>query len=382
MSQRHSNTNKRAAVNTVLIMAGGTGGHVIPALSVAQVLRSHGVHVEWLGTKAGIEARLVPAANIPMNWINITGLRGKSAATLLLAPFRLMAAVWQSMAVIRRLKPDAVLGMGGFASGPGGLAAWLMRKRLVIHEQNAIAGMTNRYLAKLANAVAFAFAGAFPASKNSVLLGNPVRAEIEALPAPAQRRAERSGGAINVLVLGGSLGAQALNEVLPTALAKTQFGGQFNVLHQAGANKLSEAKAAYSNAALSSHVDVKDFIDDMAEAYRWADLVVCRSGALTVAELAAAGVASILVPYPHAVDDHQTLNAQALQRVGGALICQQADLSDDVLAKLLDQFVQDPDRLVLMAEAARSVAEPKTAERLAALCLPSLEIDSHSGVAA
>ena len=379
-----SKTQNDQAMKTVLIMAGGTGGHVIPALSVAQVLRSHGVKVEWLGTRAGIEARLVPAANIPMNWINITGLRGKSAATLLLAPFRLTAAVWQSMAVIRRLKPDAVLGMGGFASGPGGLAAWLLRKRLVIHEQNAVAGMTNRYLAKLAQAVAYAFAGAFPAGTNSILLGNPVRAEIEALPAPAQRRAARAGGGINVLVLGGSLGAKALNDVMPMALAKSQFANQLSVWHQAGPRNIDTARAAYEQVEISAKADVKAFIDDMAAAYAWADLVVCRAGALTVAELAAAGVASVLVPFPHAVDDHQTLNAQALQRVGAALVCQQDDLNADMLATLFDQFVQDPERLLLMADAARTVAEPKTAERLAALCLPSLNnpMDSESGAAA
>lgn len=367
-----SKTQNDQAMKTVLIMAGGTGGHVIPALSVAQVLRSHGVRVEWLGTRAGIEAKLVPAANIPINWINITGLRGKSAITLLLAPLRLASAVLQSIRVIRRLQPDAVLGMGGFASGPGGLAAWLLRKRLVIHEQNAIAGMTNRYLAKLANAVAYAFTGAFPETDNSVLLGNPVRADIESLPAPAQRRADRAGGGINLLVLGGSLGAQALNDVLPQALAKAQFGAQITVRHQAGSRNLEAAQLAYQQVDIPTTVDVKAFIDDMAAAYAWADLVVCRSGALTVAELAAAGVASVLVPFPHAVDDHQTLNAQALQRVGAALVCQQADLDADMLAKLFDQFVQDPERLVLMADAARTVAEPNTAERLAALCLPSL----------
>lgn len=369
---------------TVLIMAGGTGGHVIPALSVAQELLSHGVHVEWLGTQAGIEARLVPAANIPINWINITGLRGKSAATLLLAPFRLCAAVFQAIAVIRRLQPDAVLGMGGFASGPGGLAAWLLRKRLVIHEQNAIAGMTNRYLAKLANAVAFAFEGAFPVAAKNTLLGNPVRNEIEQLPAPAARRAERGNSTVNVLVLGGSLGAKALNDAVPEALVKAQFARQINVRHQAGARNLADAEAAYQTHESQALVEVKDFIDDMAAAYGWADLVVCRSGALTVAELASAGVASVLVPYPHAVDDHQTLNAQVLQRVGAALVCQQADLTAEMLAKLLDQFVQDPARLTLMADAARSVAEPNTAARLAALCLPSLDIhnDHHDGARA
>lgn len=199
---------------TVLIMAGGTGGHVIPALSVAQVLKSHGVDVQWLGTQAGIEARLVPAAGIPIHWLNITGLRGKNMATLVLAPFRLLAALWQAQAVIRRIKPDAVLGMGGFASGPGGLAAHLLGKRLVIHEQNAIAGLTNRLLAKGAQVTAFAFEGAFPDSRTNVLVGNPVRREIEGLPSPTQRMANKANRQLKVLVLGGSLGAVALNQVV------------------------------------------------------------------------------------------------------------------------------------------------------------------------
>jgi UDP-N-acetylglucosamine--N-acetylmuramyl-(pentapeptide) pyrophosphoryl-undecaprenol N-acetylglucosamine transferase len=369
-----------AAPLKVLIMAGGTGGHVIPALSVAQVLKSHGVQVEWLGTKAGIEARLVPAVNIPIHWLNITGLRGKSAATLLMAPFRLLSAVLQARKVIRDFQPDAVLGMGGFASGPGGLAARLMGKRLVIHEQNAIAGMTNRYLSKLAQQTAYAFEGAFPEVANSVRVGNPVRAEIESMVAPRQRFEAKTSDQLNVLVLGGSLGAQALNEVLPKALLQVRHIERIRVRHQAGARNIEAAKEAYSvlSDAVRVQADVKDFIDDMAAAYSWADLVICRSGALTVAELAAAGVASILVPFPHAVDDHQTLNAQVLQRAGAALVCQQADLTADALASLLDQFCEDPSRLLLMAEAARSVAEPRTAERLAGLCLPQLAAMTNS----
>lgn len=366
----------------VLIMAGGTGGHVIPALSVAQVLKSHGVQVEWLGTRAGIEARLVPAVNIPIHWLNITGLRGKSVATLLMAPFRLLSAVLQARRVIKTLEPDAVLGMGGFASGPGGLAARLMGKRLVIHEQNAIAGMTNRYLSKLAHKTAYAFDGAFAEHENSLRVGNPVRTEIEALPAPRQRAQAKNGNSMNVLVLGGSLGAQALNEVLPKALLKARHIENIRVRHQAGSRNIEAAKEAYSvlGDSLRLQADVKDFIDDMAAAYAWADLVVCRAGALTVAELAAAGVASVLVPFPHAVDDHQTLNAQVLQRAGAALVCQQTDLNAEVLANLFDQFCEDPDRLLLMAEAARSVAEPNTAERLAALCLPQLESVINSSI--
>lgn len=366
--------SKLTQQQTVLIMAGGTGGHVVPALSVAQVLKSHGARVEWLGTQAGIEARLVPAANIHIHWLNISGLRGKSAATVLLAPFKLVLAVWQAARVIHALKPDAVLGMGGFASGPGGLAARLLGKRLVIHEQNAIAGMTNRYLARMANVVAYAFEGAFEDGKGYERIGNPVRPEIENLPRPSERAADKQGGAINVLVLGGSLGAAALNEVLPLALTKMQQVACLRVRHQAGARNIDVAKRAYESLddAVRANVDVKDFIDDMAAAYGWADLVICRAGALTVAELAAAGVASILVPYPHAVDDHQTLNAQVLQRVGAGLVCQQADLTPEMLAGLLDQFACDTDRLVMMGEAARTIAEPRTAERLAALCLPNL----------
>lgn len=369
-----SNASVAPSNLTVLIMAGGTGGHVVPALSVAQVLISHGVNVEWLGTKAGIEARLVPAAKIRIHWLNIAGLRGKSALTLLLAPFRLFAAVLQALAVIRKVKPDAVLGMGGFASGPGGLAARLMGKRLVIHEQNAVAGMTNRYLARLAQVVAYAFDGAFEEGDKYVRLGNPVRTEIENLPLPSVRAAGKDDRVTNVLVLGGSLGAKALNETVPAALALATNVDRLRVRHQAGARNIDEAKKAYQalTDGIRAQVEVKDFIDDMAAAYAWADVVICRSGALTVAEVAAAGVASVLVPYPFAVDDHQTINAQVLQRAGAGLVCQQSDLTPALLAGLLDDFADDRDRLNLMAEAARSVAEPRTAERLAALCLPSI----------
>lgn len=366
----------------VLIMAGGTGGHVIPALSVAEVLRSHGVAVEWLGTKAGIEARLVPAANIPIHWMNITGLRGKSAATLLLAPFRLLSAVLQARRVIKAFNPTAVLGMGGFASGPGGLAAKLLGKRLVIHEQNAIAGMTNRYLSRMADVTAYAFDGAFTGGKALQRLGNPVRTEIEALPSPTERAAHKASHTLNILVLGGSLGAKALNDAVPQALVRTNGAASIAVRHQAGARNFEEAQQAYLAVrdSLAAKADVKDFIDDMAAAYAWADLVVCRAGALTVAELAAVGVASILVPYPYAVDDHQTLNARVLERAGAGLICQQSELTPEFLAGLFDQFVADKSRLISMGEAARSVAEPRTAERLASLCVPALEQEIMSAI--
>src|SRR3569832_1594395 len=266
-----------------MIMAGGTGGHVFPALAVAAELRARGADVFWLGTRRGLEAKLVPNAGIAMEWVSVAGLRGKGALTLLLAPFRLLRAALQVLAIILRQRPTV-----------------LLRKPRVIHEQNSIAGMTNRLLAPLAQRVCAAFPGTFK-RKDILHTGNPVRREIAELSAPAQRFAAR-GGPINLLVLGGSLGARALNEMVPAAVAT--MSTRPSIWHQTGSRHLDEARAAYERAGVSARI--APFIDDMAEAYTWADLVLCRAGALTVAELAAAGVGAVLVPYPHAVDDHQT----------------------------------------------------------------------------
>ncbi|HEB81929.1 MAG TPA: undecaprenyldiphospho-muramoylpentapeptide beta-N-acetylglucosaminyltransferase [Gammaproteobacteria bacterium] len=350
-------------VRPVLIMAGGTGGHVFPALAVADELRARGVPVVWLGTKAGIESRLVPQAGYPIEWLSITGLRGKNTLTLLLAPLRIALACQQALAVLWRRKPCAVLGMGGFASGPGGIMAWLLRKPLLLQEQNAIAGLTNKILARFAGTVMQAFPGVF---KGAITTGNPVRREICELPAPEQRTVQHDG-ALRLLVVGGSLGAVRLNEIIPQALALLAPAERPQVMHQTGVKNLDSAKACYRDAGVEAKVEA--FIDDMAAAYDWADLVICRSGAMTVFELAAAGIASILVPYPHAVDDHQTANAAYLEQAGAAIIKQQNELEPQWLADTLRELMAGRDRLLQMARAARERAMPDAARTIADACM-------------
>jgi UDP-N-acetylglucosamine--N-acetylmuramyl-(pentapeptide) pyrophosphoryl-undecaprenol N-acetylglucosamine transferase len=296
-----------AEATRVLIVAGGTGGHVFPALAVASALRERGVEVTWLGTRRGMEAKRVPEAGFPLDWVEVRGLRGKGVVGWLLAPFRLLRALIQALAVMRRRAPDVVLGMGGFVSGPGGLAARLSGRPLVIHEQNAIPGLTNRLLSRLAGRVLVGFPGTFPGRERHT--GNPVRAAIARLPEPAARLAGRSGP-MRLLVLGGSQGALGLNRVVPEALAELSPEARPEVWHQAGERHVALAQEEYGQAGVEGRVVA--FIDDMSVAYAWADLVLCRAGALTIAELAAAGVGALLVPYPHAVDDHQSANAAFL----------------------------------------------------------------------
>jgi len=349
-------------VRPVLIMAGGTGGHVFPALAVADELRTRGVPVVWLGTKSGIEARLVPQAGYPIEWMSITGLRGKSSLTLLLAPFRLMMACWQALNVLIRKKPCAVLGMGGFASGPGGLMAWLIRKPLLVHEQNAIPGLTNKVLAKLSAVVLQAFPGVF---KKGITTGNPVRQSICDIDAPANR--EVNNGKLRLLVVGGSLGAVKLNEIIPQALSGIEAEVRPEIVHQTGLKNIDAAKACYQQANVEGKVEA--FIDDMASAYEWADLVICRAGAMTVFELAAAGVASILIPYPYAVDDHQTQNAQYLVNTGAAIVKQQDELNKDWLVEVINDFSKNRSKLLEMSKAARELAIPNSAKTIADACL-------------
>jgi UDP-N-acetylglucosamine--N-acetylmuramyl-(pentapeptide) pyrophosphoryl-undecaprenol N-acetylglucosamine transferase len=354
-------------VHPVLIMAGGTGGHVFPALAVADELRSRGVPVVWLGTKAGIESRLVPQAGYPVEWMSITGLRGKKSMTLLLAPARIALACWQAFFVLLRIKPCAVLGMGGFASGPGGLMAWMMRKPLLVHEQNAIAGMTNKILSSFASVVLQAFPSVFKQAKTT---GNPVRQSICEISEPGARFAQRqlkAQGKLHLLVIGGSLGAVKLNEVIPQALAKIDKDERPEVIHQTGLNNIENAKTIYSGAGVEANVEA--FIDDMSSAYDWADLVICRAGAMTIFELAAAGVASILVPYPYAVDDHQTFNAAYLEDSGAAIIKQQDELSTDWVADMIKNFSANRNRLLEMAVAARKLAIPGSAKKIADACM-------------
>lgn len=342
----------------ILVMAGGTGGHVYPALAVAESLIGSGWPVVWLGTRAGLEARVVPARGIPIEWVDIGGLRGKGFAALAAAPLRLARAFMQSVAVMRRHRPRAVLGMGGYVSGPGGVAAWLLRRPLVIHEQNAVGGTTNRLLARLARRVLTGF----PAVLAGEFIGNPVRSEFAALPAPEARMKGRTGP-LRVLVLGGSQGARALNSVVPFAVALLSAEQRPEVRHQCGEKLLAEARAAWEAAGVP--VDPVAFIDDVAAAYAWADVVVCRAGALTVAELAAAGVASVLVPLPSAVDDHQTVNARYLVDAGAGETLPQAELTPASLAACLERLSGDRDALLAMATAARRVARPDATNALA-----------------
>ncbi len=343
----------------VVILAGGTGGHVYPALAVAEWLRAGGVPVVWMGTRTGLEARVVPRAGIEMEWLEVSGLRGKGALAWAGAPLRLGRALLQAWRVLGRHRPRSVLGMGGFVSGPGGVAAALRRIPLVIHEQNAVAGLTNRLLRPLARRLLEGFPGVF-GDPRAEHVGNPVRAEIAALPPPEVRFAGRRDP-WRLLVVGGSLGALALNETVPRALARLRPEDRPEVLHQAGAKTLETARAAYAQAGVAA--DVRPFLDDMAGAYAWADLVLCRAGALTVAELAAAGVGAILVPYPHAVDDHQTANARHLAEAGAAEILAQEALSPQTLAERLAPYARDPALRLRRARAARAQARPEAAAR-------------------
>ena len=359
----------------VLVMAGGTGGHVFPALAVAEALRARQLEVVWMGTRHGLEARVVPQAGIPVEWITIGGLRGKDLATRLAAPFKVGMAVFQALRIMWRVQPAVVLGMGGYASGPGGLAAWLTRRPLVIHEQNAIAGTTNRLLSRLAQRVLAAFPGAFLGGVPVEVVGNPVRASIAALPPPDERLAGREGRP-RLLVMGGSQGARALNEAVPEALARIPEALRPEVRHQAGRTTLEQARDAYARCGVEA--EVVEFIDDMAAAYGWADLALCRAGALTGSELAAAGLPAVLVPFPAAVDDHQTLNGGYLVAAGGAVLVPEKQLGPERLARVLAGLLGDRGRRLDMARRARRAARP---EALAAIERALLEAGGLPGEA-
>ncbi|MDA3919236.1 MAG: undecaprenyldiphospho-muramoylpentapeptide beta-N-acetylglucosaminyltransferase [Salinisphaera sp.] len=353
----------------ILIMAGGTGGHVFPALAVARVLIARGASVSWLGTSAGIEARLVPAEGLALHTIDVAGLRGKRLTTLLAAPMKLARACAQAFSLVRRLDPALVIGMGGFAAGPGGLAARLQGRPLLIHEQNAAAGLTNRLLSRMASTILQAFPDTFPAARSPETVGNPVRADILALAEPGVRFAGRDD-AIRLLVLGGSGGALAINQQIPAALARLPADQRPQVRHQAGST-LAAAEAAYAEHGVSARVSV--FIDDMAEAYAWADLVICRSGALTVAELAAAGLGALLIPYPFAADDHQRANGQYLVDAGAARLIPQSELDDMRLACEIAELCRDRQQLLARANAARAAAWPHATDDIVAACYRTLE---------
>ncbi|XID74830.1 undecaprenyldiphospho-muramoylpentapeptide beta-N-acetylglucosaminyltransferase [Alkanindiges sp. WGS2144] len=352
---------------TVMVMAAGTGGHVFPALAVAESLRVQGIEVHWLATRIGMEHRLVGARNIPLHPIDIQGLRGNGLKRLLAAPFKIVAATFAAMRLMRQLKVDAVIGFGGYVAGPGGLAARLLGLPLVIHEQNAIAGFTNTQLARLATLVLQAFPQAFPESAKVKTTGNPVRADIASLVAPEHRYDARDVAPLNILIVGGSLGAQALNERVPEALASLNI--PLHIIHQCGQQQVESTQQRYTalaNAVLK--VQVVPFVEDMAAAYAQADLMICRAGALTVTEVATAGVAAVFVPLPSAVDDHQTANAGYLADCGAAIICPQSTLTSQSLSQALAPLMSRP-VLKAMAIKARQQAHPQATQQVTELLL-------------
>jgi UDP-N-acetylglucosamine--N-acetylmuramyl-(pentapeptide) pyrophosphoryl-undecaprenol N-acetylglucosamine transferase len=351
----------------VLIMAGGTGGHIFPGIAVADELRSRGIPVAWLGARGRLEEQLVPKANIPLHTIAIGAVRGKGFLKLLRAPFDVLSAVLAARRVLRAVQPRSVLSMGGFAAGPGGLAAWLTRVPLVVHEQNRVPGVTNKVLAKFARRVLAGFADAFGANR-AEWVGNPVRSSIAQIADPARRFGQRADLA-QVLVLGGSQGAAVLNRTVPQALAllRAENRPSPQVRHQCGAAHADAARNAYVQAGVAARVET--FIDDMAAAYVDADLVIARAGALTVAELAASGLGAVLVPFAAAVDDHQTKNAQALVAAGAAVLVPERDATPMRLAAVLDELLSDRARLTRMAQAARTLAKPDATARIADVCL-------------
>ncbi|NLJ12470.1 MAG: undecaprenyldiphospho-muramoylpentapeptide beta-N-acetylglucosaminyltransferase [Gammaproteobacteria bacterium] len=347
----------------ILIMAAGTGGHVFPALACAQEFKARGYQVHWLGAGRGIENELVPAAGFTLHTLKVDGLRGKGVASLLTAPFKLLAALWQAKRLMGQLQPVCVLGFGGYVTGPGGLAAKLSSVPLVIHEQNAVAGTANRALSVFATRVCEAFPGTFKQRKNCVTTGNPVRESLF-LATPRNDLQQR---AVNLLVLGGSLGAEPLNKLVPAALAQLPQELRPEVFHQAGREHDQITRERYAEAAVAAQV--VPFISDMARAYAWADLVICRAGALTVSELAAAGLAAFLVPLPHAIDDHQTRNAEFLAKQGAAVLLPQHATDADRLAAQLKEVLMDKQRIKTMGEQARLQAQPDATQQVIAVCL-------------
>ncbi len=346
----------------VMILAGGTGGHIFPALAVADVLLQQGCEVKWMGTRTGMESRLVPKEGIPIEWLSIAGFRGKGWFSKLQAPFKLLVACWQAGRILRRFKPDVVLGMGGFVAGPGGIMARVFGIPLVIHEQNRIPGTTNRLLLRWSSKVLEAFPGSFKAKAGAIFVGNPLRRSI--VEAMAVNRPTREKAA-KLLILGGSLGAKALNEIVPEAIAL--MGERLEIRHQTGDAMLKVTEAVYEKLGIEATVTA--FIQDMAEAYRWADMVICRAGAMTVSELATAALPSVLVPFPLAIDDHQTANARYMADAGAALLLPQSELTPQKLAEELKIIIKNPERIAAMARNAQNLSKPDAAQRVAEFCL-------------
>ncbi len=346
----------------ILVMAGGTGGHVFPGLAVAKYLNDHDWEVLWLGTKERMESRLVPEHGFEISYINVSGVRRNGFWRKLYAPFMIIKAIWQANRIIRKYQPDVVLGMGGYASGPGGIAAWLNRIPVVLHEQNAAAGFTNRVLAHFASRICMGFAGAFD-QENAIVVGNPVRAEIAAISEfPIEDITNRP---MRILVVGGSLGAAFFNENLPAIFAQLD---NVEIKHQTGRGNFESTQLRYKDLAMTDGVEVLEFISDMADAYTWADLVICRAGALTVSEIAAAHKPAIFIPLPTAVDDHQTKNAQSLAQCGAAFIVQQRDFTKETMTSMIKNLQTENDLITDMARNARDVAILDATEKVAAVC--------------
>jgi UDP-N-acetylglucosamine--N-acetylmuramyl-(pentapeptide) pyrophosphoryl-undecaprenol N-acetylglucosamine transferase len=325
---------------------------------VANQVRENGAEVSWLGTRRGIESRVVPASGIEIHWVDVEGLRGKGIASWLQAPFKLIYAIGQSIRAIRVVQPDCVLGMGGFASGPGGVAAWLMRKPLIVHEQNAVAGLTNTYLAKISSRVLSGFPNVKGLPKETTWVGNPVRSEI------VKSHNDRSGSKINVLVLGGSQGARSLNLHLPKVFANQDV--DFNIWHQTGRGNSTDVTAAYCS--LDVEAKITEFIEEMAIAYEWADLLVCRAGAMTIAECCAAGKPAILVPFPHSAGDHQQINAEFLETVGGAIVVKNEELEQASMSNALGDLLKDKSKLAQMGDAAFTLHKANAVRNVATVC--------------
>jgi UDP-N-acetylglucosamine--N-acetylmuramyl-(pentapeptide) pyrophosphoryl-undecaprenol N-acetylglucosamine transferase len=343
-----------------LVMAGGTGGHIFPGLAVAEALRDRAWRVHWLGGPGSMESRLVPPRGFAFETIEFSGVRGKGARTLLLLPLRLVKSFWQSVQVVRRVKPDVVVGLGGYITFPAGIASVMLGKPLVLHEQNSVAGMANRVLAALARRVFTAFPGAL---KKAAWVGNPLRPAFVQQPPPQERLGSRSGP-LRLLVVGGSLGAKALNDIVPKALALIPVDARPSVVHQSGAKQIDELRANYAAAGVQA--ELTPFIDDTAQAYADADLIVCRAGASTVTEIAAVGAAAVFVPFPAAVDDHQTTNAKFLVDAGGGWLVQQRDLTPERLAELIRQV--DRPELIRRASAAKTMQKTGATDEVVKAC--------------
>ena len=349
-------------VKRVVIMAGGTGGHIYPALACAHSFKDKGLDVQWLGSKGGMEESLIPEHDITLHSLSIKGVRGKGILGLLAAPFRVLHAIGQAIAILQKNKPDVVLGMGGFVAGPGGVAARILGIPLVIHEQNAIAGTTNKLLSKIASLRLQAFDGALP---NGISVGNPIRSDI--LNQTARLSREGSARPLRLLVVGGSLGAKAINDVVPQVLANWSFSQRLDVWHQTGTRNFDEVSELYKNAGVEARVE--PYLDNMDQAYYWADVVLCRAGAMTISELAIAGLPAILIPYPYAIDDHQTANAHYLEKVGAAYLLPQPELTYEKIIALLSGLIESEDALLKMGAQAKSVAHPTATQDVVAHCL-------------